>query len=68
MKKIFLLITLIFLGINVSNAKDILPVRPNINQVNSIGLYQIGDDVKIFKSKTLRDCRIPFEVAELQKA
>ena len=49
MKKLFLLILMVFLGINLANAKDIMPVRPNINQVNSIGLYQVGDDVQIYK-------------------
>lgn len=49
MKKLFLLILVVFLGINLANAKDIMPVRPNINQVNSIGLYQVGDDIQIYK-------------------
>lgn len=49
MKKIFTLLLMILLGITTVNAKDIMPVRPNINQVNSIGLYQIGEDVKIYK-------------------
>ena len=49
MKKLFLLILMVFLGINLANAKDIMPVRPNINQVNSIGLYQVGEDVQIYK-------------------
>ena len=30
-------------------AKDIIPIRPNINQVQSVGLYQVGDDVVIYK-------------------
>lgn len=49
MKKLFLLILMVFLGINLANAKDIMPVRPNINQVNSIGLYQVGEDIQIYK-------------------
>ena len=30
-------------------AKDVVPVRPNINQVQSVGLYQVGNDVKIYQ-------------------
>lgn len=61
MKKLFILILMIFLNIGIANAKDIMPVRPNINQVNSIGLYQIGDDVKIFKEPN-EDSQILYRV------
>jgi len=30
-------------------AKDVIPVRPNVNQVQSVGLYQVGDDVRIYQ-------------------
>ena len=30
-------------------ARDVIPVRPNVNQVQSIGLYQVSDDVKIYQ-------------------
>lgn len=30
-------------------AKDVIPIRPNINQVQSVGLYQVGNDIKIYK-------------------
>lgn len=30
-------------------AKDIVPIRPNIAQVNTIGLYQVCDDVTIYQ-------------------
>lgn len=36
-----------FVGLSAI-AKDIVPIRPNINQVQSVGLYQVGDDVKIY--------------------
>lgn len=52
MKKIFgLFFTLcLLLGLNSqAQSKDIMPIRPNVNQINSIGLYQIGDDVQIYK-------------------
>lgn len=55
MKKILLFFVLtvmsfLMIGFNVETyAKDIMPVRTTLNQINSIGLYQIGDDVKIYK-------------------
>ena len=30
-------------------AKDIIPVRPSLTTVNTIGLYQVGNDVTIYK-------------------
>ena len=30
-------------------AKDIIPVRPNVVTVNTVGLYQVGNDIKIYK-------------------
>ena len=54
MKKIFTLLlltifTTIGLGYSSVCAKDVIPIRPNINQVNSIGLYQVSDDVTIYQ-------------------
>jgi hypothetical protein len=52
MKKflLFLLCTIVFgLGINSKVfAKDVIPVRPDIANVPSIGLYQVGDDVVVY--------------------
>lgn len=55
MKKIllfFALTVMSFLIVGIQSetyAKDIMPVRSSINQTHSIGLYQIGDDVRIYK-------------------
>lgn len=55
MKKIFLLFTVIFslifaIGFSHNvNAKDIIPNKPNIVTVRTVGLYQVGDDVTIYK-------------------
>ena len=55
MKKIlffFVLSVMSFLimGFNVETySKDIMPVRSELNQTRTIGLYQIGDDVQIYK-------------------
>lgn len=58
MKKILLFFVLATVGIAISGvnletySKDILPVRTTLNQVNTIGLYQIGNDVQIYKEPT----------------
>ena len=55
MKKILLFFVLtvmsfLTIGFNTKTySKDIIPVRSTLNQVNTIGLYQIGDDVQIYK-------------------
>lgn len=36
-------------GINETFAKDVLPIRPNIVSVRTVGLYQVGNDVTIYK-------------------
>ncbi len=36
-------------GINETYAKDVLPIRPNIVSVRTVGLYQVGNDVTIYK-------------------
>lgn len=53
MRKIILLflITLTF-GLFIPtkvNAKDIIPIRPSVTTVNTVGLYQVGNDVTIYK-------------------
>ena len=55
MKKIllfFVLTVMTFFAIGCNNesySKDIVPVRSTINLTQTIGLYQIADDVKIYK-------------------
>lgn len=61
MKKLFILIIITFLNINIVNAKDVIPIRPAVNQVNTIGLYQVGDDVKIYK-EPCEDSQILYRV------
>lgn len=49
MKRIILsvFLSLIFsLGVM---AKDIIPTAPNIDNVSTVGLYQVGDDITIYK-------------------
>ena len=55
MKK--LLVSLLFIftvlfgfGFNQSTlANEVLPIRPNIVVARTVGLYQVGDDVTIYK-------------------
>lgn len=55
MKKIFLLTILAlsfvfgFGFVQSSYSKDVIPVRPNLTTVNTVGLYQVGDDITIYK-------------------
>lgn len=49
MKKIFLSIILVLFISLMGLAKDIIPVTPNIVSVNTVGLYQVGDDITIYK-------------------
>jgi len=54
MKKLLLFVLLLIgMGFNYNTentyAKDVIPVRVSVNQVNTIGLYQVGDDVTIYK-------------------
>jgi len=52
MKKLLLFFVLAIFGFCIqqtSLAKDIIPVRVDVNQVNAIGMYQVGDDVTIYK-------------------
>lgn len=66
MKKLslFLITALVFAGIGISSetyAKDIIPVRPNVTQTTTIGMYQVGDDVKIYKEPN-EDSQILYRV------
>lgn len=66
MKKLslFLITALMFAGIGISSetyAKDIIPVRPNVIQTTTIGMYQVGDDVKIYKEPN-EDSQILYRV------
>ena len=46
----FMFIVISFFAISTMTfAKDVIPVRPNINQIQSVGLYQVGDDIKIYE-------------------
>lgn len=53
MKKIFL--TVIFAlfcatgVVPVSFARDVIPVRPDVTQTGTIGMYQVSDDVQVYK-------------------
>lgn len=55
MKKLFLFFILavsLTLGFGYNQcvySKDVIPVRPSLVNVNTIGLYQVGDDVTIYK-------------------
>lgn len=52
MKKILLLITFgIFIALNhnVCYSKDIIPTSPSLINVRTAGLYQIGNDIRIYK-------------------
>lgn len=52
MKKLLLFIVFAALGVIIApnvTAKDIIPTRVTLNQVNTIGLYQVSDDITIYK-------------------
>ena len=53
MKKILILVFCIFCFGSAAIAKDILPAIPNVVTVNTVGLYQVGHDIKIYKMPTL---------------
>lgn len=47
---LFIFTVLFGFGFNQSTlAKDVLPIRPNIVVARTVGLYQVGDDVTIYK-------------------
>lgn len=52
MKKTILLLiffTLIFFGVNVANAKDIIPVVPDFRLIRTVGVYQVGNDITVYQ-------------------
>lgn len=51
MLKKLLLFTLMFFGFGMVGAfaKDVIPTKTILNKANTIGLYQVADDVKIYK-------------------
>ena len=52
MKKIivtFLFALIMACGFGKVFAKDITPIRPNIVSVRTVGLYQVGNDITIYK-------------------
>lgn len=49
MRKIFLSILMIFVIASGCFAKDIIPSSPIANIVQTVGLYQVGKDVNIYK-------------------
>ena len=55
MKKIFLLFTLALTFVfgtgfvQSSYAKDVIPVRPNLSSINTVWLYQVDNDITIYK-------------------
>ncbi len=49
MKRIFLsIIMVLFLALG-SLAKDIIPIQPTLDGVRTVGLYQVKDDINIYK-------------------
>ena len=49
MKKIILSVFLLLISSLGAFAKDVIPVSPNIVSVSTVGLYQVGDDITIYK-------------------
>ncbi len=60
LKKLLLFVLMCFIGSGVW-AKDVIPVRPALNTVNTIGLYQVGDDVRIYKEPS-EDSQVLYRV------
>lgn len=61
---LFLITFFMFVGVGFCSetyAKDIIPVRPNITQTTTIGMYQVGDDVRIYKEPN-EDSQILYRV------
>lgn len=61
---LFLITFFMFVGVGLGSetyAKDIIPVRPNITQTTTIGMYQVGDDVRIYKEPN-EDSQILYRV------
>lgn len=49
MRKIFLSILIVLLMALGGYAKDIIPVMPSTDNVRTVGLYQVKDDITIYK-------------------
>jgi len=49
MKKIFLSILMVFVMTLGVFAKDIIPVTPSMEGVRTVGLYQVKDDINVYK-------------------
>ena len=49
MKKIFLSILMVFVMTLVVFAKDIITVTPSMEGVRTVGLYQVKDDINVYK-------------------
>jgi len=63
MKKLLfsIIALLVFASTNLCFAKDVIPVRPALNQTGTIGMYQVGNDVKIYKEPN-EDSQILYRV------
>lgn len=61
-KLLFSIVTLLIFGCtNLCSAKDVVPVRPALNQTETIGMYQVGSDVKIYKEPS-EDSQVLYRV------
>mgnify|MGYP002624067187 CR=1 FL=1 len=49
MKRLFLSVIFIFILALGVNAKDIIPSQPEIDNVRTVGMYQVKDDITIYK-------------------
>ena len=49
MKKFILSLIIAFITSCTTYAKDVIPIRPTDNHINTVGLYQVGDDITIYK-------------------
>jgi len=49
MRKIFIWFILFVFSINCACAKDIIPTKPALNSIRTVGVYQVGDDITIYQ-------------------
>lgn len=49
MKKFILSLLITLITSCTTQAKDVLPIRLTENNVNTVGMYQVGDDITIYK-------------------
>ena len=62
LKKVIISIFIVVFGFTSGVwAKDVMPIRPNVNQVQSVGLYQVNDDIKIYEEPN-EDSQILYRV------